>query len=72
MLTPDTVMGVFYNRFLFEEKDTMYKVYVEAMDSNAYAYLISWSEYGELNDDGSVIGLIGSVVYDSVEVWVTE
>ena len=72
MLTPDTVMGIFYNEFLFEEVDTMYTVYVEAMDSNAYTYLLSWSQYDDLNDDGSVIGLVGAVVYDSVVVWVTE
>jgi hypothetical protein len=72
MLTPDTIMGVFYNEFLFEETDTMYTVYVEAMDSNAYTFLMAWSHYDELNDNGSVIGLIGAVVYDSVRVWVTE
>jgi hypothetical protein len=71
MLTPDTTMGIFYNRVLFEEKDTMYTVLVEAMDSNAYTYFISWAQYAELND-GSAIGLIGAVVFDTVTVWVTE
>jgi hypothetical protein len=72
MLTPDTTMGIFYNRILFEEKDTMYTVLVEAMDSNVYTYFKSWLQYGELNDDGRAIGLIGAVSFDTVAVWVKE
>lgn len=72
MLTPDTTLGIFYNRFLFMERDTIYTVIVEAMDSNVYAYLISWSQYDELNNDGSAIGLIGAISFDSIAVWVTE
>lgn len=71
MLTPDTTMGIFYNRFLFEEKDTMYTVLVESMDSNVYSYLKSWSEYGELGE-GRAIGLIGALVFDTIKVWVQE
>lgn len=71
MLTPDTTLGIFYNRFLFEEKDTMYTVLVEAMDSNSYTYLLSFAEYGELKE-GVAVGLIGAVSFDSVAVWVTE
>ncbi len=71
MLTPDTTLGIFYNRFLFREKDTIYTVLVEAMDSNVYTYLISWSQYGELKE-GSAIGLIGAMTFDSIAVWVKE
>ena len=71
MLTPDTTLGIFYNRFLFEEKDTMYTVLVEAMDSNMYTYLLSFAEYGELKE-GTAIGLIGAISFDTVAVWVKE
>lgn len=70
MLTPDTTMGIFLNRFLFKEKDTMYTVMVEAMDSNAYrfSYLFNYDELVE----GEAVGLIGAISFDSVAVWVTE
>ncbi len=71
MLTPDTIIGIFYNRILFEEKDTMYTVLVEAMDSNVYNYLKSGWQYGELNKSGN-IGLIGAISFDTVAVWVEE
>ncbi len=71
MLTPDTAMGIFNNRILFEKKDTMYTVLVEAMDSNLYSYLKSGWQYGELNKKGT-IGLIGAIVFDTVAVWVRE
>jgi hypothetical protein len=71
MLTPDTVIGIFYNRFLFKDKDTIYTVLVEAMDSNMYNFLITWGEYGELKE-GKAIGLIGAVVFDTIAVWVQE
>jgi hypothetical protein len=71
MLTPDTMIGIFYNRFLFKDKDTMYTVLVEAMDSNAYNFFITWGEYGELKE-GTAIGLIGAVVFDTIAVWVQE
>jgi len=49
----------------------MYTVLVEAMDSNAYNFFITWGEYGELKE-GTAIGLIGAVVFDTIAVWVTE
>ncbi len=71
MLTQDTTLGIFYNRFLFREKDTMYTIFVEAMDSNVYTNLLSWGQYGELKE-GRAIGLVGAVSFDTVAVWVTE
>jgi hypothetical protein len=71
MLTPDTTLGLFYNRFLFEEKDTIYTVLVEAMDSNVYNHLKSWSEYVELGE-GRAIGLIGAMAFDTITVWIEE
>jgi hypothetical protein len=71
MLTPDTTMGIFYNRFLFEEKDTNYTVLVEAMDSNFFSYLKSSSIYEKLGDNNA-IGLIGAMVFDTIRVWVQE
>jgi hypothetical protein len=71
MLTTDTTLGVFLNKLLFKEKDTMYTVLVEAMDSNAYRFSSMWYEYEEL-EEGKVIGLIGAISFDTVAVWVTE
>ncbi len=71
MLTPDTTLGIFYNRFLFEEKDTIYTVLVEAMDSNFYSHLKSWGKYGNLGERNA-IGLVGAMVFDTITVWVQE
>ena len=71
MLTPDTTIAIFYNRFLFEEKDTLYTVLVEAMDSNFFSYLKSSRGYNKLGDNNAV-GLIGSMVFDTITVRVTE
>jgi hypothetical protein len=70
MLTTDTTMGIFFSSFLFKEKDTMYTILVEAMDSNAYKFAQMWVEYDEIKE--GVIGLIGAVSFDTVVVWVTE
>ena len=70
MLTTDTTMGVFLSGFLFKRKDTIYKILVEAMDSNAYKFAQMWVEYDELQE--GVIGLIGAISSDTVSVWVTE
>lgn len=70
MLTTDTTMGIFLSGFLFKEKDTMYTILVEAMDSNAYKFAQMWVEYDEIKE--GVIGLIGAISSDTVAVWVTE
>jgi len=71
MLTTDTTLGIFFNRLLFKEKDTMYTISVEAMDSNAYQFGKMWYEYDELKE-GEVLGLIGAISFDTVAVWVRE
>jgi len=71
MLTTDTTLGIFLNELLFKEKDTMYTVSVEAMDSNAYHFGKMWYEYDELKE-GEVIGLIGAIAFDTIAVWVRE
>jgi len=71
MLTTDTTLGIFFNRLLYKEKDTMYTISVEAMDSNAYHFGKMWYEYDELKE-GEVIGLIGAIAFDTVAVWVRE
>jgi hypothetical protein len=71
MLTTDTTLGIFLNELLYKEKDTMYTISVEAMDSNAYHFGKMWYEYDELKE-GEVLGLIGAISFDTVAVWVTE
>jgi len=71
MLTTDTTLGIFLNGLLYKEKDTMYTISVEAMDSNAYHFGKMWYEYDELKE-GEILGLIGAVSFDTVAVWVTE
>ena len=70
MLTTDTTMGIFASGFLFKKKDTIYKILIEAMDSNAYNFAQMWVEYGELSE--GAIGLIGAISSDTVAVWVSE
>lgn len=71
MLTTDTTLGIFLNRLLYKDKDTMYTISVEAMDSNAYHFGKMWYEYDELKE-GEVLGLIGAISLDTVAVWVQE
>ena len=71
MLTTDTTLGIFLNDLLYKEKDTMYTISVEAMDSNAYHFGKMWYEYDEL-EEGEVLGLIGAISFDTVAVWVQE
>jgi hypothetical protein len=71
MLTTDTTLGIFFNRLLYKEKDSMYTISVEAMDSNAYHFGKMWYEYDELKE-GEILGVIGAISFDTVAVWVTE
>ncbi|MEO0294210.1 MAG: hypothetical protein ABIN61_08350 [candidate division WOR-3 bacterium] len=68
IVTTDTTINIFSNRILFKEKDTLYTILVEGMDSNSYMGYLG-PGYGELKND-KVIGLVGAVVFDTIAVWI--
>jgi hypothetical protein len=67
----DTVLGLFKARDLFREVDTFYTIGVMGFDENSYYAGKGGYDY-DVIDDERAIGLIGTVVYDSIVVWVTE
>lgn len=71
LATPDTMLGVFYAKYLFEEKDTLYTLAVMGMDKYCYRSAKGWQNYDEIEDDRA-IGVIGASVMDTVVVWVRE
>jgi hypothetical protein len=71
LATPDTVLGIFYAVYLFEEMDTFYTLAVMAMDEHCYNAAKGWQNYDEIEDERA-IGIIGACVMDTVVVWVVE
>ena len=71
LATPDTMLGIFYAEYLFEQKDTLYTLAVLGMDKYCYNLAKGWQNFDEIEDDRA-IGVIGASVMDTVVVWVRE
>ncbi len=70
LLTQDTSLDVFSAKYLFPKADTFYTVAVMAMDENCFKSDI-YFDYDQLDEDFAM-GVIGAIVLDTIEIWVTE
>jgi hypothetical protein len=70
LLTQDTSLNVFSARYLFPNVDTFYTLAVMAMDENCFKSDV-YFDYDQL-DEEFAMGVIGTIVLDTIKVWVTE